>query len=768
MGGCLARVARIAALVVGSVGINCLDAVAQEVVPDSYIVTYHADTLQARSLEATAFSTTAMEKRIGADAAVLRGPQAAHSVSAGGISSTEMFGRKQIDFCNDLINRRDDIASCSPNWVLRASAVPSDPRLSSLWGMTGTSGVAANAAWDTTTGSDSVVVAVIDTGIDYNHQDLSGNVWVNPLEIPNNGIDDDGNGVVDDVHGVNFSGNGRPVGDPFDDNSHGTHVAGTIGAIGNNAVGVVGVNWRVKLMGLKFLGANGSGSTAGAVQAINYLVDLKNRGINVRVVNNSWGGGGDSPVLREAIQRADTAGILFTAAAGNSGQNIDEIPQYPAAYTLANMLKVAAIDREGNLAYFSNYGARLVDVAAPGVDILSTVPGNQYASYSGTSMATPHVSGVAALYLSNHPNASVAEVKAAIIGGGRELASLVGLTSTGRTVDAQRAVLDISVPVQAPAAECPYDISQQPYSVDTASDRKRAVVTSDEEGFYRVSLPFSFPFEGQFRESMYLSPNGVVYFGSRPTAWDNRNQSTAPVNSIAALHTDLYPDPEVASGLGVRVATSGSKVTVSWKARVYDRQSESEQVIVRLTLFPSGVIDIGYSISSAGLRTALATATIGVKGNSLASSSTYGGTLFDGLRLRLTPGCQPSRGMGTQVKTVSAVGVMNKQERSAAIAGSKIVLRGQITGQGTVQLISRIDGKRCSKNTVMQVRERKLKRFGRVPFGVVAKRISFALVGDDGGVRVAALRIRSKSKKSGAKRAKSLRSSCDALMNSFN
>lgn len=772
MGGCLARVARIAALVVGLVSINGIDAGAQEVIPDSYIVTYKAQALHAIGASALASSVNSNELSLGHGAAEIRSasaaPGAVDSLGIAAAHAPEMFGRKQIDFCNQLVTRRDDIASCSPNWVVRASAVPSDPRLSSLWGLTGTNGVAASSAWDTTTGSDDVVVAIIDTGIDYTHQDLAANVWVNPLEIPDNGIDDDGNGVVDDVHGVNYSGNGRPVGDPFDDNSHGTHVAGTIGAIGNNGVGVVGVNWHVKIMALKFLGANGSGSTSAAIQALNYLIDLKSRGINVKVVNNSWGGGGDSPALREAIQRSGDAGILFTAAAGNSGQNIEETPQYPAAYSLPNMLKVAAIDRDGNLAYFSNYGARLVDIAAPGVDILSTVPGNQYASYSGTSMATPHVTGVAALYLSNHPDASVAEIKDAILSGGRDLASVTGLVASGRTLDAQRAVLNVSVPVAAPVAECPYTIATQAFAADTASDGKRPVITSDEDGFYKVALPFSFPFEGQYRESIYLSPNGVVYFGGRPTGWDNRNQSTAPSNAIAALHTDLYPEPQAASGLGVRVATSSSKVTVSWKARVYDRQSQNEQVVVRLTLYPTGTIDIGYSISSAGLQSALATATIGVKGSALNSSSTYEGEVADGLRLRMTPGCLPTSTVGTHVQTVSAAGVVNRHERSAAIAGSRIVIRGKIAGQGTVQLIGRIDGKRCTDSDSIAVSETRIKRIGQVPYGVVAKRISFALVGDDGQSRVAALRIRTNAKRSAARRANSVRTSCELLMNSFN
>jgi subtilisin family serine protease len=762
--GCLVeRFARIASvtfglfLLVGSVS-------AQEVVRDSYVVTYNRS--DAHRAAASIGALGLNERSLGGDAAEIKPPHSAEVLSTAAVSATEQYGAKHREFCNDLIASRDDIGTCSPNWVVRTSALPADPQLSSLWGLTGANGVGAAAAWDTTVGSNEVVVAIIDTGIDYTHPDLAANVWSNPAEIAGNGIDDDSNGVIDDVHGVNYSSNGRGIGDPFDDNSHGTHVAGTIGAVGNNNVGVSGINWRVKLMGLKFLAANGSGSTAGAIQALNYLILMKNRGVNVRVVNNSWGGGGDSPALREAISRANDAGILFTAAAGNSSQNIDETPQYPAAYNLPNMLKVAAIDRDGNLAYFSNYGARLVDMAAPGVDILSTVPGNRYASYSGTSMATPHVSGVAALYLSNHPNATTAELKAALIGSARPLPSVVGVTASGRTLDAARAVTDTLVPVEAPAAVCPYEIATVSNSVDTAADGKSPVVKSDEDGFYRVSLPFSFPFVGVYRDAMYISPNGVVYFGGKPSAWDNRNQSIAPTNSIAALHTDLFPDPSLAAGLGVRVSAQSGKVTVAWRARVYSRQNLDERVIARLTLYPSGVINLGYSISSQGLEGELAGATIGVTGANSTASSTYAGTVRNGLGLRMTPSCQPQATAGTHVKTVSAVA--GGADRAVVSAGGRVVVRGRVRGQGVVQLVGRIDGRRCEGSLGLSIVQERLKVFGRIPAGTVAKRVSFALIGDDGRARVAALRLRGSERRAARKRTLSTRNACDELMKSFN
>src|SRR5262249_28581701 len=216
----------------------------------------------------------------------------------------------------------------------------------------------APLAWDVVQGSPDVVVGVIDTGIDYTHPDLVANMWTNPGEIPGNGIDDDGNGFVDDVYGYDFA-NDDP--DPSDDYGHGTHVAGTIGAVGNNSVGIAGVSWRVRLMAIKFIGANGSGSSSGAVRAVNYAVQM-----GARLTSNSWGGRGNSIALREAIAAAQAAGQLFVAAAGNSSSNNDTNPFYPASYDLDNVIAVGAIESDGDRATFSNFG-QTVDVYAPGV-----------------------------------------------------------------------------------------------------------------------------------------------------------------------------------------------------------------------------------------------------------------------------------------------------------------------------------------------------------------------------------------------------------------
>lgn len=275
---------------------------------------------------------------------------------------------------------------------------------------------------------ESALVAIIDAGTDYNHPDLAANIWTNPGEIPGNGIDDDGNGYVDDVHGYDFV---NRDGDPMDDNGHGTHVAGTIGAIGDNGVGVAGVCWNVKIMPLKFLDSGGFGNTGNAILAVQYATQM-----HARIMNNSWGGGGYSEALRLAIQAASDAGILFVAAAGNDAADNDTLPHYPANYDVPLVISVASTDHFDNLSYFSCYGATTVDLAAPGSAILSTTPNNTYSIYSGTSMATPHVSGALALMLARFPSMSGADAKQMLLRSVDPLPSLAGRVLTGGRLNA--------------------------------------------------------------------------------------------------------------------------------------------------------------------------------------------------------------------------------------------------------------------------------------------------------------------------------------------
>ena len=328
-----------------------------------------------------------------------------------------------------------------PNFVYRAFAIPNDTSFSSLWGLrnTGQSGglngfdIDVLEVWDTLTGSDNMVVGVIDTGVDYAHPDLAANIWTNPGEIAENGVDDDANGVIDDVHGYNaITGSG----DPMDDYNHGTHCAGTIAGVGNNNTGVTGVMWQAKILPLKFLNSQGSGYTSDAVKAVNYAVALKKKGVNIRVLSNSWGGGGFSQALSDAIQAANDEGIVFVAAAGNSASNNDFVPAYPASYRLDNVIAVAAVDRNGRLASFSNYGGQSVHVAAPGVEILSTVRNGGYASMSGTSMATPHVSGVAGLILCSRSELTPIEMRELLVQSSRLSPILDTKTVSNGSVDA--------------------------------------------------------------------------------------------------------------------------------------------------------------------------------------------------------------------------------------------------------------------------------------------------------------------------------------------
>ena len=340
-----------------------------------------------------------------------------------------------------------DVAYAEPNFRLQPAAVPNDPSFNGLWDLnnTGQTGgtpdadIDAPEAWDTTTGSADTVVAVIDEGIDVNHPDLRDNVWTNTGEVPGNQTDDDGNGYVDDVNGYDFANNDATVYDPDPvtgkGDEHGTHVAGTIAATGNNGVGITGVNWDAQVAALKFLGANG-GYTSDAVEAINYSVA---EGMDIS--NNSWGGGGYSQALRDAIARADASGQIFLAAAGNGGadgvgDDNDVTPHYPSNYDVPNVVSVAATDDTDTLAGFSNFGASTVDLAAPGVGILSTLPGNRYGRFSGTSMATPHVAGVAALIKSQNPALDDAQIKAQILQYVDEKASLQGRVATGGRLNA--------------------------------------------------------------------------------------------------------------------------------------------------------------------------------------------------------------------------------------------------------------------------------------------------------------------------------------------
>ncbi len=347
---------------------------------------------------------------------------------------------------NNLIKLSDPTQDASTkDTFLRplAADAPNDPLFGDQWALnnTGQDGGKKRAdldalnAWANTKGSEEVVVAVLDTGVDYKHADLLSNMWTRPDNLA--AYTDDELGTFNDING--FDGTEK-IGDPMDDNGHGTHCAGIIGAEGDNAIGVSGINQKVQIMPLKFLGRGGSGSTNDAIEAINYAIQRKKDGVNIRIISASWGSTARSQALEDVIKAAGDAGILFIAAAGNDGSNNDSRPHYPSNYDLPNVVSVAALDRNDTLASFSNFGVKTVHIAAPGKEIVSTWLGDNYREASGTSMATPYVSGVAALIIASDPTISMANLRKRLLSSADNLDSLMGKVATGGRVCAANAL----------------------------------------------------------------------------------------------------------------------------------------------------------------------------------------------------------------------------------------------------------------------------------------------------------------------------------------
>ena len=349
-----------------------------------------------------------------------------------------------VDEAIALYQQDPSVLYAEPNYILKTSLTPNDPRYTSgeMWGLNnfGQSGgtpdadIAAPEAWNHTTGNSNVIVAIIDSGVDYNHPDLAANMFRNETDCNNNGIDDDGNGYIDDCYGIDTHNDDS---NPIDDNNHGTHVTGTIGARGNNGAGVVGINWNIKIMACKFVNASGSGTTESAIDCLEYVKTMKDRGHNIVATSNSWGGGGFSQALYDAIDQQRQRGILFITAAGNGDVfgfpiNNDQSAFYPCTYSLPNIICVAATTRTDARSSFSNYGRRTVHIGAPGTDILSTTRNGSYGFSSGTSMATPHVSGVAALLKAQNPARDWRAIKNLILAGGDNVSSMADTVTQKR------------------------------------------------------------------------------------------------------------------------------------------------------------------------------------------------------------------------------------------------------------------------------------------------------------------------------------------------
>ncbi|MBE9264447.1 S8 family serine peptidase [Microcystis sp. LEGE 00066] len=416
-----------------------------------------------------------------------------------------------------------------PDYILRKGTItpratfPNDPSFNQLWGLhnTGQSGgtpdadIDAPEAWDIQTGDPNLVIGVIDTGVDYNHQDLVGNIWTNPGEIAGDGIDNDGNGYVDDIRGWDFAYNDN---NPSDVDGHGTHVSGTIAGKGNNGVGVTGVAWNAKIMPLKFLDDTGSGTLSNAILAINYATAK-----GVKLTNNSWGGGGFSQALYDAINAAGQAGALFIAAAGNSGQNADINPMYPAAYNLPNIISVASTTRTDALSSFSNYGLNSVDLGAPGSDIYSLAPGGGYATLSGTSMASPHVAGAAALLWSQNPTWTAQQVKNTLMNTGDSIAALAGRTVSGKRLNVFNALAAANLPSVT--------VSVSPATVQEDG------VTNLVYTFTRTNLNLSSPLTVNFGASGIANAAPV---GSDPADYNVLTGSAVTFNPTTKLGTVTF------------------------------------------------------------------------------------------------------------------------------------------------------------------------------------------------------------------------------------
>ena len=355
----------------------------------------------------------------------------------------------------NTIHRLPAVMLAEPNFKVRKIATPNDPSFPSLWGMTK---ISAPSAWDSFTGNDKVVVAVLDTGVDIKHKDLKDNIWTNTKEIAANGIDDDGNGYIDDVHGWDFAYGDN---DPSDADGHGTHCSGTIAARGNNALGIAGVNWVSRIMPVKILDDQGSGYTFDIYSGLIYAVSN-----GARVTSNSYGGGGASSLMASAIKTTQDAGVLFVAAAGNESASS---ASYPAFYTktYTNVISVASTESNDSLSWFSNYGDG-VDVAAPGGQILSTAPSDQYATFSGTSMATPHVAGLAAFLWAAAPSKTLAQIRAAIVDRADYLSQLQGKVAANGRINMKKS-FDFIGGVETPAPTPTASPTVTPSPTPTAS-----------------------------------------------------------------------------------------------------------------------------------------------------------------------------------------------------------------------------------------------------------------------------------------------------------
>lgn len=545
-----------------------------------------------------------------------------------------------------------------------AASVPSD-LVSNLWGMnnTGQTGgkldadIDAPEAWNLATDASTVVVGVIDTGIDYTHPDLAANMWINPGEIAGNGLDDDGNGYVDDVNGINAILN---TGDPRDDHYHGTHVSGTIGGVGNNGIGVVGVAWNVKLMGLKFLNSSGAGATSDAIKCINY-----GRLMGAKILSNSWGGGGFSQALYDAINAANLAGVVFVAAAGNSGADNDAGGFYPANYSLPNVIAVASSDANDLRSGFSNYGYRTVEIAAPGSNIYSTYPNGTYSNLSGTSMATPHVSGALALLRAYRPElTSPTQLINRIVQSSDALPAFASNTFSGGRLNLYNALAGVIRPIphfnvdklsgqtgdvftftddsvgfsdsqsinygdgspvepingsttHSFSSNGTFNVTLTLTSGGTNHTRTRTIVVqpnynvssdvfswvdttgltsltlTDDSASGAIALPFAFPFYGSNYSTLYVGSNGLLTLGNSTGATAYSNVAIPSTGTPNAAIYPYWDDLNPASGGNIKYGNTPAGFVVSYEG-IAPFSDTVSTLTFQVILTSSGVVKMQY------------------------------------------------------------------------------------------------------------------------------------------------------------------------------
>ncbi|MBU6412914.1 MAG: S8 family serine peptidase [Planctomycetes bacterium] len=498
-------------------------------VTNSYIVTF--DRLLGK--EGAVEATRQLTQRLGVQADSIK------AIGRGGFASFTAEGVTFAAVRQVLNSANSMIVGIEPNSLYRTEAVPNDPLYPQEWqlsntgqdvqGVTGTVGadISAEAAWDTAVGSRSVIIGVIDTGVQVNHPDLAANIWRNPGEIVGNGIDDDGNGYIDDITGYDF---GELDNNPDDTQGHGTAVAGTIGAVGNNGVGVTGVAWNVSILPLKIATATGGLTLEAIVASHDYVTDLRNRGINVVATNNSYGAFAPAfyadqpgPVAeRQAIQRYIDSGGIFVAAAGNDGADNDSTTRaYPASYNLPGIISVAATDNQDQLAGFSNYGVQNVDLAAPGVNVRTTAINSSYTYISGTSFASPMVAGAVAILKTVKPTASAFDIRQVLIDSSDQLPALQNRVTSGGRINLARAIEILSV-------EGPILRAINPGPVTTQNDP--ALVHPN------AAVAFSF---NKAIDGSLLSTSGITMTGAGSDGvFGNGDDFSVPISSVTLSGTD--------------------------------------------------------------------------------------------------------------------------------------------------------------------------------------------------------------------------------------